>query len=79
MYIINKSIKLYKHDLFGSYISLLPLTPLVKRVTLKGFKYPLNEHDIEIGYSIGVSNEIIDDCAEIIFESGILVVVESRD
>ena len=79
LYIINKATKLYKLDLFGSYISLLALTPIVEKVTLKGFKYPLYEYDIKLGHSIGVSNEIIDESAEVIFESGLMVVVESRD
>jgi len=79
LYIIDKSTKIQRKNIFGSYISLLPLTSVVTKVTLKGFKYPLNEYNIEMGHSIGVSNEIVEDCAEIIFESGLLVVVESRD
>ncbi|NMB42604.1 MAG: thiamine diphosphokinase [Clostridiales bacterium] len=79
LYIIDKSTKIYKKDIYGSYVSLLPITPVVEKVTLKGFKYPLNDYNIEMGHSIGVSNELIDDFGEIVFESGLLLVVEARD
>lgn len=79
LYIIDKPIKLHKEELFGSYVSLLPLTLLVEKVTLQGFKYPLEEYDMHLGNSIGISNEIIEDKALINFDSGVLVVVESLD
>ena len=79
LYLINKPTTIYKQKSFGTYISLLPLTPIVEKVILKGFKYSLDEYDIRIGESIGVSNEIVDDEARIIFNGGILIVVETRD
>lgn len=79
LYVINKPIKLYKKSVFASYISLLPLTLLVEKVTLLGFKYPLEEYDMNLGNSVGISNEIIEDEALINFESGVLIVVESMD
>lgn len=42
------------------YISLFPLTTQVEGITLKGFKYPLNDATLAIGHSIGVSNELIE-------------------
>ena len=79
LYLINKPTTIYKQDLFGPYISLLPLTTLVEKVTLKGFKYSLDSYDIHLGESIGVSNQLSHKKAEIIFEKGILIVVEARD
>lgn len=79
LYIINKSTTIYKQDLFGPYISLLPLTPVVEKVTLTGFKYSLNKYDIHLGESIGISNQVSHEKAEIIFDNGILIVVEARN
>ena len=61
------------------YISLIPLTTNVTGITLKGFKYLLNDATLEIGHSIGVSNEIISDKAEIIIDTGILIMIKSKD
>lgn len=61
------------------YISLVPLTTSVEGVTLKGFKYPLNNAKMQIGESIGVSNEQIEDEATIELKSGILIVIQSTD
>lgn len=79
LYIIRESTKIFKEKLFGPYISLLPLTPIVEKVTLKGFKYILKNEDMALGNSIGVSNQVIEEVAEINFDSGALIVVESRD
>lgn len=79
LYIINKPTQIYKKDIFASYVSLLPLTMLVEKVTLLGFKYSLEEYDMHLGNSVGISNEIIEEEALINFDSGVLIVVESKD
>lgn len=61
------------------YISLIPLTTKVEGVTLKGFKYTLNEATMKIGESVGVSNEQIDKDGIIEIKEGILVVIQSKD
>lgn len=61
------------------YISLFPLTTQVKGITLEGFKYPLNNATLNIGHSIGVSNEIINNDAKIYINDGILLVIKSND
>lgn len=61
------------------YISLFPLTTQVKGITLEGFKYPLNNVTLNIGHSIGVSNEIINEDAKIYINDGILLVIKSND
>lgn len=61
------------------YISLFPLTTEVIGITLKGFKYPLNNAILNIGHSIGVSNEIIKVNAEIEIKEGILIKIQSND
>lgn len=61
------------------YISLIPLTSKVEGITLKGFKYSLLEENLEIGKSLGVSNELIENKATIDLKSGILILIQSKD
>lgn len=79
IYLINKNKTLIKDKLFGSYLSLLPLTETVHHVTLEGFKYPLSKRDLHVGESIGISNEVVSREADILLESGVLIVIESKD
>lgn len=71
--------KLQKEAVFGTYVSFLPLTGHCEGVTLRGFKYPLVDHALEQGTSLGVSNEIVEEEATVEFQSGILVMVMSKD
>lgn len=76
---IDKSLYLTKAEQFGNFVSLLPYSGEVKHVTLKGFKYPLEAYTMGSFSSLGISNEIVEEKAEILFEEGILLVIESRD
>ena len=71
--------KLKKHDAFGDFVSLVPFSDKVTGLTLKGFKYPLKNATLCGFNSLGISNEIVSDIAEISFDSGILIMVESKD
>ncbi len=61
------------------YISLIPLTTKVTGVTLKGFKYEIENYDLEIGKSLGISNEQIENIATIDLKEGILILIKSKD
>lgn len=74
--VINKPIKIEKEY---KYLSLIPLTNKVEGITLKGFKYPLKNATLEIGKSLGISNEQIEQQAEIEIKKGILIVIQSKD
>lgn len=63
----------------GEEISILPITPVVKGVTTRGLKWPLFNHTIEMGDSLGVSNVILDDTAEFSLTEGKLLVIRSID
>lgn len=76
---ISDGIILLKGEQFGDYVSLVPYTEEVKHVTLRGFKYPLKDYCLKGFCSIGISNEIIQEEAQISFAGGILLVIESRD
>lgn len=77
--IICQGITLKREEQFGNYVSLFPFTPQVKGLTLAGFKYPLENYTLECYHSLGVSNEIEKEEAEISFREGVLLVVESKD
>ena len=55
------------------------MSDTVTGITLKGFKYIVENYDLSIEFSRGVSNEILDDEAEISFDEGYLLVIESKD
>ncbi len=61
------------------YLSLLPLTEVVKGITLSGFKYPLNKATLNIGMTIGISNEWLSEEGHIELDSGELLIIRSKD
>lgn len=79
IYLIKDNTTIHKSEIYGKYISLIPLTTDVEGLTLVGFKYPLKNAKLSIGISLGVSNEILQDIARIELSKGILIVIESRD
>lgn len=76
---ICQGMSLRREEQYGTYVSLFPFTPQVKGLTLTGFKYPLEDYTLECYHSLGVSNEIIAEEAEISFQEGVLLVAESKD
>ena len=70
---------LIKKDNKFKYISVIPLTTEAKGVTIKGMKYPLENYTLKIGNSLGVSNEQIEEIAQINVKEGILIIIRSKD
>ncbi len=68
-------------DMYGKYLSLLPLTSTVTGVTLRGLKYLIEDYTLEVGIARAISNEMDEtsDKAEILLRTGVLIVVESKD
>ncbi|MGN0158134.1 MAG: thiamine diphosphokinase [Brotaphodocola sp.] len=81
MYLLDEGKIFSRASTFGKYISFLPYTEEVKGITLKGFQYPLDKKNIHRGEEVGlcISNELKEDQAELTFEEGILICVESSD
>ena len=79
LYLIDGETVFHRHEVWGTYISFLPLTQEVTGITLKGFKYPLENKDICIGTSLCISNELIEEEGRITFSEGVLMAVESHD
>ena len=62
-----------------TYFSLLPFAGAVTGLTIKGFKYALDGYDLKPGSSRCISNELTMKTGNIIFDDGILVVINSED
>ena len=61
------------------YTSLLPLSLEVTGVTLKGFRYPLHDATLKLGWSLGISNVLDAPIGTITIRDGMLLVIRSRD
>lgn len=79
IYLIDSRHEISRENCHGKYISLFPLTDRASGVTLRGFKYPLQDAVLTMGNSLGVSNELVEDVGVIEVQQGILIGVESRD
>ncbi|MEW9701029.1 thiamine diphosphokinase [Paenibacillus sp. SI8] len=75
--VIDKPARIRK----GSYthVSLLPLSLNVTGITLHGFQYPLHQATLQIGQSLGISNVLLEQEGLIELETGMLLVIQSRD
>src|SRR5690606_12233205 len=62
-----------------TYVSLLPLTPVVRGVTLSGFQYPLRNATIQLGESVGISNHLLADTGVVKINEGQLLIIRSQD
>ena len=58
----------------GDLLSLMPLTAMVKGLTLTGFEYPLDNETLELGTTRGISNVFVEDVCRIEFSRGKLLV-----
>jgi len=63
----------------GTYVSIMPLTVRVTGVTTKGLKFPLRNKRLKQGSTLGLSNEMCEEEAEITIESGILLVIREKN
>lgn len=70
---------MHKAETFGKYVSLVPITENVSGITLRGFKYPLENAETHFGESLCVSNELIEEEGYIKIEKGLAYLIESRD
>ena len=69
-----------KEEQFGRYVSFCALGTKVEGLTLTGFQYPLDDHDLsfrDCGRTI--SNEFRDQTARVNYRSGDLLMIQSRD
>ncbi len=75
--LIDRELRLEASDYTN--VSLLPLTPFVKGITLRGFRYPLQDAVLEVGQSLGISNVLVEPSGHIQIKEGLLLVIQSKD
>lgn len=75
--VMEKGLQIKKSNF--THVSLLPLSQQVTGITLRGFQYPLNKATLTIGDSLGVSNVLVKPVGQIEIESGLLLVIQSKD
>jgi len=70
------------HQLFSGKnedtVSLIPQCSLVKGITTRGLRYPLNDESLVPGQTRGISNEMIGENAEINITSGTILCIHTR-
>lgn len=76
---VERRFTIRKEEQFGTYVSFFPLGEEVEGLTLRGFKYPLDRYHLRNLEGLGVSNEIADEVGEVSWETGILVMIQSKD
>ena len=77
--LLDRGTKITKDQQFVKYISFFSMGDRVEGVTLKGFKYPLEDYTLLNSEEIGVSNELEDETGEITFRSGVVLMIMSKD
>lgn len=75
----KSEVRITRTEQYGKYVSLFAFGETVRGITLKGFYYLLTKYDMMAGDAVGVSNEITGEIGEISFESGRLLIMESKD
>ncbi|MDO4622080.1 MAG: thiamine diphosphokinase [Eubacteriales bacterium] len=77
---LGNRVVLKKAEVYGGNISMFPLRGELRGVTLHGFKYPLTDAVLVQGDGgLSVSNAVVEEEAEIIWQAGILILMETRD
>ena len=70
--------EVHKNEQF-SYVSFVPFTQHVKKLSLEGFYYPLEGYDISWGSTRCVSNKLVSEKATFTYEEGMLLLIQSCD
>jgi thiamine pyrophosphokinase len=61
------------------YVSIIPISKYLEKVSTYGLAYPLKEKDLVRGDSLGISNEISGEVATISAQKGLGLIMESKD
>ena len=79
LYLLGGHKVFHGEEVYGKYISFLPMTETVEGLTLRGFKYPLQRRTIGLGTSLCISNELKREEGILELEKGVLLCVEAHD
>lgn len=77
---INKNIEMCGiENSYKNKLTILPFSDRVEGLTTYGLLYELNNADINMGWTTGVSNEFTSDTAVLTLKNGLIIVIRSRD
>jgi len=77
--LLDREFVLKRSEHFGCYFSLFPLGAPIENLSLQGAKYPLKKERLTPWNSRCISNEIVGEELRIIFDHGIVVLMETKD
>jgi thiamine pyrophosphokinase len=63
----------------GNIFSVQAYCDVVRKLSITGAKYPLENYDLELGDPITISNEFMEGKVSLKFQSGILMIIFSKD
>lgn len=75
----DHAVRIRREDAFGDYLSIFPYGMEARGVTATGVFYPLLDVTLRGNSSLGTSNEIIEEFADISVKEGMLILIESKD
>ena len=75
----GEGFRIRKKQQWGRYVSFFAWGREVKGLTLEGFHFPMENGLLTNARTLAVSNQIEEECAEVRFESGRLLMIESGD
>jgi thiamine pyrophosphokinase len=80
----NNKIQILKHDMEirnkkNYFVSIVPIINSLEGLTLQGFKYPLDNVNVEIGSTLCISNQIVSEKGIIRLVKGTALLFTSRD
>lgn len=75
----EKEVCISATDKFGDYFSVFPFGGNVEGLSIEGAKYPLSHYRLCPDSSMCVSNEVQGEDVKIIFQDGIIILMETRD
>ena len=77
--LVEQKITLSKENAYGPFFSVFPLGETVSDFSIRGAKYPLENHTLYPYDSLTVSNQFSQDEVHIVFPKGIVILMETRD
>lgn len=78
MYLIKDNLDIEGE--YGDILSLIPLTNVVREVSLSGLRYSLYKKDLYLGSTIGISNEFKEKSTAIVsIKKGLLLAIKTKE
>ena len=77
--LVEEQATLSKENAYGPFFSVFPLGETISDFSIRGAKYPLENHTLCPYDSLTVSNQFSDNEVHIAFPKGIIILMETRD